>query len=171
MMGINNGMTETSFGSLGGATNLNRHLLVDPIQNHVCDLEVHKMSVSNPSHLLISRNPPRSLAHPQLAPTSTSRHAARSITSPAGILGPWTQSTEGSSTTRSPNSLHNVVEDPVEHDQSEIQDEEVEIHETFSRDASLPGRVKVVVGRHEFWCHKDILWFASPFFQGLLQGR
>ncbi|CAD6577982.1 MAG: hypothetical protein TREMPRED_002077 [Tremellales sp. Tagirdzhanova-0007] len=127
------------------------------------------MSVSNPSHLLISRNPPRSLAHPQLAPTSTSRHAASSVLSPTGILGPWNQSTE-EITTRPPKSLYHVVEDLVDHIQDEIQDEEVEIHPTFSRNASWAGRVKVVVGRHEFWCHKDILWFASPFFQGLLQG-
>jgi hypothetical protein len=35
----------------------------------------------------------------------------------------------------------------------------------------MPGRVKVVVGREEFWCHKEILWFASPFFKALLEGR
>lgn len=51
------------------------------------------------------------------------------------------------------------------------EDEEVNVHSTFARDSALRGKVKVVVGRNEFWCHKEILWFASPFFQGLLQGR
>lgn len=50
-------------------------------------------------------------------------------------------------------------------------DEDIVVHPTFSRDSSFRGKVKVVVGRNEFWCHKEILWFASPFFQGLLQGR
>lgn len=47
----------------------------------------------------------------------------------------------------------------------------MEIHPTFSRYADMPGRVKVIVGREEFWCHKEILWFASPFFKALLEGR
>ena len=50
-------------------------------------------------------------------------------------------------------------------------DENLTIHPTFWPDAALPGKVKVVIGSHEFWCHKEILWFASPFFQGVLQGR
>jgi hypothetical protein len=53
----------------------------------------------------------------------------------------------------------------------EDEDEEVEVHSTFCKDSQLKGKVKVVVGRHEFWCHKEILWFASPFFQGLLAGK
>ena len=47
----------------------------------------------------------------------------------------------------------------------------VEVNPTFRPSSALPGRVKVIVGRYEFWCHKEVLWFASPFFQGLLQGR
>jgi hypothetical protein len=52
------------------------------------------------------------------------------------------------------------------------EDEVVDIHPTFCRDAALPGRVKVVVGRyaHEFYCHKEVLWYASPFFNAVLQG-
>lgn len=61
--------------------------------------------------------------------------------------------------------------DPVDLEEEEVVDEEVVVHSTFSRDSSFRGKVKVVVGRNEFWCHKEILWFASPFFQGLLQGK
>ena len=61
--------------------------------------------------------------------------------------------------------------DPVDLEEEEVVDEEVVVHSTFSRDSSFRGKVKVVVGRSEFWCHKEILWFASPFFQGLLQGK
>jgi len=51
------------------------------------------------------------------------------------------------------------------------EEEEVNVHPSFCRDAQLPGRVKVMVGKYEFWCHKEILWFASPFFQSLLDGK
>jgi hypothetical protein len=51
------------------------------------------------------------------------------------------------------------------------EEEEVIVHPTFERDSALKGNVRVIVGRNEFWCHKEVLWFASPFFQGLLQGR
>ena len=115
------------------------------------------MSVINPSHLLISRNPPRSLAHPQLAPASTSRHAQ------CFPLGPWTQSTDETAVVRQNGHLDALVKD-------NSADEDVDIHLTFRPDAALPGKVKVVVGRHEFWCHKEVLWFASPFSQSLLQG-
>ena len=120
------------------------------------------MITSNPSQILISRNPPRSPAHPQLAPASTSRHPH---------LGPWGPADDLSSTTKvlpAPSSAQDQYSD-VERAQEE--EEQVTIHATFARDATLPGRVKVVVGRHEFWCHREVLWFASPFFRGLLQGR
>jgi hypothetical protein len=47
----------------------------------------------------------------------------------------------------------------------------VDVHPTFQRDSGLKGNIKVVVGKNELWCHKDILWFASPFFKDLLQGK
>lgn len=53
----------------------------------------------------------------------------------------------------------------------EIEDEVFDVHPTFRKDAALPGRIKVIVGRYEFWCHKEVLWFACPFFQDVLQGR
>lgn len=58
-------------------------------------------------------------------------------------------------------------EDEEEDDNVEI----VQVHPTFQLDAELKGTVKVIVGKNEFWCHKEVLFFASPFFRGLLQGR
>jgi hypothetical protein len=56
-------------------------------------------------------------------------------------------------------------------EQAEEEEEVIVVHPTFHRDAAMPGRVKVMVSRYEFWCHKEILWFASPFFQSLLEGK
>lgn len=122
------------------------------------------MSISNPSHLLISRNPPRSPAHPQLAPASTSRHA-NSPLPPAGLLGSWQNEVDVPARQRRHSLPSSTPEDTA------LEAEDVAIHPTFQRDAPLAGRVKVMVGLYEFWCHKEVLWFASPFFQGLLQGR
>ncbi|OCF38103.1 hypothetical protein I316_00327 [Kwoniella heveanensis BCC8398] len=146
------------------------------------------MSISNPSHLLISRNPPRSPAHPQLAHASTSRHAPSSspLSSPRpGFLGRWHHSadevTPSSSHPQHQHQHHrggpippnlNQQESVAEDESNGKEEEVVDVHSTFlpSFDSPMPGRVKVIVGRNEFWCHKEVLWFASPFFQGLLQG-
>ena len=56
-------------------------------------------------------------------------------------------------------------------EEEQEEEEAIDIHPTFLKDAPMPGRTKVIVGRSEFWCHKEVLWFASPFFQALLQGR
>jgi len=129
-------------------------------------------SSSNPSHMLMNRNPPLP-AHPQLVPQSTSRHSnsnhSRQASAPnlsseeAVYLYPVPE------TTVFPTSLEaGSIEEEESEGDAEV---EVEVHPTFARDSVMRGKVKVVVGRNEFWCHKEILWFASPFFQGLLQGR
>ncbi|GFZ48725.1 hypothetical protein JCM24511_06474 [Saitozyma sp. JCM 24511] len=133
-------------------------------------------TTSNPSHLLISRNPPRSPAHPQLAPTSTSRHAPNSPFPLPTLSSSWTDDpVPGPSRTRSSSAPLPNGDDAGPHSTNPLEgedeeDERVEIHPTFSRYADMPGRVKVIVGREEFWCHKEILWFASPFFKALLEG-
>ncbi|WVW86184.1 hypothetical protein I302_108225 [Kwoniella bestiolae CBS 10118] len=141
------------------------------------------MSISNPSHLLISRNSPRSPAHPQLAHASTSRH----VPSP-NHLGRWHQSHSADeissyssshpTQTRGSTSREGFEEDLMhpptslgDDGEEEEEDVVIDVHPTFLPDSSMPGKVKVVVGRNEFYCHKDVLWFASPFFQGLLQGN
>ncbi|KIR29240.1 hypothetical protein I309_01828 [Cryptococcus deuterogattii LA55] len=117
---------------------------------------------SNPSHLLISRNPPRSPAHPQLDPTLTSRH----LSSPShnrNSSGRWVYAEDHPS--RHPSEDETAKE-------TELEDEgPIDVHPTFQCDAELPGKIKVIVGRNEFWCHKEVLWFASPFFEGLLSGN
>ena len=107
---------------------------------------------TNPSHLLLSRNP-RAPAHPQVAHTSTSRHSH----SPPAHL--WhddvhhARPVSGGPPGREPSST------------------DFEVFATFRREATLPGTVKVIVDGHDFWCHKEVLFFASPFFEGLLQSR
>ncbi|WVR07670.1 hypothetical protein IAU60_004712 [Kwoniella sp. DSM 27419] len=132
------------------------------------------MSSSNPSHLLISRNPPRSPAHPQLAHASTSRHApSASLPSPRPpFLGRWHHSAdELTQTTQHSRQASNPWDPSADRDaSSEVEEEDVQVHPSFLPDATMPGNVKVMVGRYEFWCHREVLWFASPFFQGLLQG-
>ncbi|WWC72032.1 uncharacterized protein I206_105991 [Kwoniella pini CBS 10737] len=152
------------------------------------------MSISNPSHLLISRNSPRSPAHPQLAHASTSRsahahthHHASTSTLPSSrpdLLGRWASHSadEVASSTINPHrhrKLSEGQEDTIIQDQTEFgnaHEEEgevvpIDIHPTFLPDSNMPGNVKVIVSKNEFWCHKEVLWFASPFFQGLLKGN
>lgn len=117
---------------------------------------------SNPSHLLISRNPPRSPAHPQLDPALTSRHSS-SRSDNRSSSGRWVYAEDRPS--------RYLSEDDID-EEAELEDEgPIDVHPTFRSDAELPGKVKVIVGRNEFWCHKEVLWFASPFFEGLLNGN
>lgn len=121
------------------------------------------MSTGNPSHLLISRNP-RSPAHPQLASTTTSLYSPQPGPSPH--LFSFDHSPEPSHARSLSTPLF-----PIDAEDAEEDEDDIVVHPTFCRDAALPGRVKVIVGRYEFWCHKEVLWFASPFFNALLQGR
>lgn len=129
-------------------------------------------SVTNPSHLLINRNPP-SPAHPQLFPQSTSRHSGSSHSRQNSAPTLPSESRPSHLVEVANGSLIERYsdDDEVEEDEEEQEEEYVNVHSTFLKDSQLKGRVKVVVGRNEFWCHKEVLWFASPFFQGLLQGK
>lgn len=165
---------------------------------------------SNPSHLLISRNP-RSPAHPQLASTTTTSlyspqpgahlfsfdgSVNSGSTHPYGFMNAHSHgspdpsnasnvnassytvgvaSTMTGTTASAPAHMrsHSTPMFPTALDDEDDEDEDeddIVVHPTFCRDAALPGRVKVVVGRYELWCHKEVLWFASPFFNALLQG-
>ena len=126
------------------------------------------MATFNPSHLLISRNSPRSPAHPQLVPTFSSRHTLPASLFSDDPVGSGPSDISASASARH----HGQISSPNVTDEGDDEDEEeLEVHSHFRPNAALAGTVKVVVGRTEFWCHKEILWFASPFFQGLLQGR
>ncbi|KAK7035300.1 Rho-type gtpase-activating protein [Paramarasmius palmivorus] len=50
-------------------------------------------------------------------------------------------------------------------------DEAIEIDETFTKHAPFPGTVKIVVESTTFWAHKEVLFFASPFFEAALSGN
>ncbi|QRW21346.1 The BTB (BR-C, ttk and bab)/POZ (Pox virus and Zinc finger) domain [Rhizoctonia solani] len=49
--------------------------------------------------------------------------------------------------------------------------EPIDVDVTFRRDASYVGTVKIIVETTTFWAHKDILMFASPFFEAVLSGN
>jgi len=126
---------------------------------------------TNPSHLLIARhsrgpnNPIASLS----SPTETHTAAAgvfRSSGSP-----PWV--------------LQGYESDDIV---SELNIEEpIVLHETFTKHARFPGTVKIVVESTTFWfatifiassplttpfrAHKEVLYFASPFFEAALSGH
>ncbi|KAG8214106.1 hypothetical protein J3R82DRAFT_10866 [Butyriboletus roseoflavus] len=116
------------------------------------------MSTLNPSHILIARNsrghnnPSASLSSP------TETHAAA-----AGIF-------------RSSGSPQWLLE---ECDNDELvtelnlyeSDQAIEIDDTFTRrNGRFPGTVKIVVESTTFWAHKEVLFFASPFFEAALSG-
>mgnify|MGYP002718795330 CR=1 FL=1 len=133
------------------------------------------MSVSNPSHLLISRNP-RSPAHPQLAPTLTSRHSHAGVPPNLTGLSSWAIVSDHTLSTptgagQSGTAYDALYDGDQDEGSSDEEEEEIAIHSTFTRDAAMPGTVKVIVGRYTFWCHKEVLWFASPFFQSVLEGK
>ncbi|KAH0828044.1 hypothetical protein J3R83DRAFT_3694 [Lanmaoa asiatica] len=116
------------------------------------------MLSTNPSHILIARNsrghnnPSASLSSP------TETHAAA-----AGIF-------------RSSGSPPWLLE---ECDNDELitelnlyeSDQAIEIDDTFTRrNGRFPGTVKIVVESTTFWAHKEVLFFASPFFEAALSG-
>jgi len=46
----------------------------------------------------------------------------------------------------------------------------IEIDEIFTKHSPLAGTVKIIVESTTFWTHKEVLFFASPFFQAALSG-
>ncbi|KAF8744917.1 hypothetical protein AX14_012743 [Amanita brunnescens Koide BX004] len=114
---------------------------------------------TNPSHILIARNS-RSSTNPSASLSSpTETHAAasgifRSTGSPPWLL----EEREIDSHLSSLNS-------------DEDEDEGIEIDNTFTRHSPFPGGVKIVVEGTTFWAHKEVLYFASPFFQAALSGN
>lgn len=120
---------------------------------------------ANPSHLLISRNP-RSPAHPQLASGSTANPSPYMFPFPSD--DPALHSTNAA--VRSGGRHVRSRSTPALDLEMEDEAEPLEIHPTFRPDAEFPGRVLVIVAGYEFWCHKEVLWFASPFFNALLKG-
>ncbi|THH15663.1 hypothetical protein EW146_g4856 [Bondarzewia mesenterica] len=46
----------------------------------------------------------------------------------------------------------------------------IDVDQTFTKRHEFPGTVKIVVESTTFWAHKEVLYFASPFFQAALSG-
>ncbi|ESK88457.1 hypothetical protein Moror_14693 [Moniliophthora roreri MCA 2997] len=113
---------------------------------------------TNPSHILIARNSrgPNNPSASLSSPTETHAAAAgifRSSGSP-----PWL--------------LEECETDDIVSELSIDEDDEaIEIDETFTKHAPFPGTVKIVVETTTFWAHKEVLFFASPFFEAALSGN
>ncbi|KAK1232635.1 hypothetical protein PQX77_004197 [Marasmius sp. AFHP31] len=113
---------------------------------------------TNPSHILIARNSrgPNNPSASLSSPTETHAAAAgifRSSGSP-----PWL--------------LEECETDDIVSELSIDEDDEaIEIDETFTKHAPFPGTVKIVVESTTFWAHKEVLFFASPFFEAALSGN
>ncbi|KII92258.1 hypothetical protein PLICRDRAFT_104349 [Plicaturopsis crispa FD-325 SS-3] len=114
---------------------------------------------TNPSHILIARNS-RGPNNPSAALSSpTETHAAA-----AGIFR---------STGSPPWLLEECeTEDDLVSDLSIDDDDEeaIELDEAFTKHCRFPGTVKIVVESTTFWAHKEVLFFASPFFEAALSG-
>ncbi|KAJ3783412.1 hypothetical protein GGU10DRAFT_53327 [Lentinula aff. detonsa] len=118
---------------------------------------------TNPSHILIARNSnnyysgsrgPNNPSASLSSPTETHVHAAASA-SGAGI-SPYLLSES----------------DPEEGaEETDVGEEDIEIDETFTKNAKFPGTVKIIVENTVFWAHKEVLVFASPFFEAALSGN
>ncbi|KAF8134449.1 hypothetical protein EV363DRAFT_1582519 [Boletus edulis] len=116
------------------------------------------MLSTNPSHILIARNSrgPNNPSASLSSPTETHAAAAgifRSSGSP-----PWL--------------LEECDNDELDTELSLYESERaIEIDDTFTRrNGRFPGTVKIVVECTTFWAHKEVLFFASPFFEAALSG-
>ncbi|KAI9510929.1 hypothetical protein F5148DRAFT_1175325 [Russula earlei] len=114
---------------------------------------------TNPSHILIARNSrgPSNASASLSSPTETHAAAAGIFRSSAGSP-PWFF--EGIDS-----------EDAVSEVSISDSQEPIEVHEAFTKGSKFPGTVKIVVESTTFWAHKEVLWFASPFFQAALSGN
>jgi len=109
-------------------------------------------------HILIARNSrgPNNPSASLSSPTET--HAAASGIFRSSGSPPWL--------------LEECETDDIVSELSiESDDEAIEIDETFTRHGRFPGTVKIVVETTTFWAHKEVLFFASPFFEAALSGN
>ncbi|KAB5590765.1 hypothetical protein CTheo_5792 [Ceratobasidium theobromae] len=132
---------------------------------------------SNPANILIARSSRSSNTLSALVPTET--HAAASAIFPRSSSSPPWLLEEAE--------VEDIEE--VEASDENADTEPIEVDATFRRDASYVGTVKIIVEATTFWyvplpnlpigcemkwddrAHKDILMFASPFFEAVLSGN
>jgi len=112
----------------------------------------------NPPHILIARNSGSSSNQSASISSPAETHAAAS-----GIFR-----TTGSPWCLDECEIENLVPSI---NSEEDEDEAIEIHQTFTKQNPLPGSVKIIVEATTFWAHKEVLYFASPFFQAALSGN
>lgn len=130
---------------------------------------------TNPSHILIARNS-RGANKPSAALSSpTETHAAAAGIFRSSGSPPWL--------------LEECETDDIVSELSTDDDEEaIEIDEAFTKHSRYPGSVKIIVESTTFWyvllscfaqanlstlycrAHKEVLFFASPFFEAALSG-
>ncbi|KAG6335960.1 hypothetical protein ID866_3136 [Astraeus odoratus] len=112
---------------------------------------------TNPSYILMARNS-RGNSNPSASLSSpTETHAAAAGIFRSSGSPPW-------------NHHEYEAEDPVTDLNLNDSDKAIEIDETFTSSGTFPGTVKIVVESTTFWAHKEVLYFASPFFQAALSG-
>lgn len=113
---------------------------------------------TNPSHILIARNS-RGLNNPAASLSSpTETHAAASGIFRSSGSPPWLLE-------------ECEADDIVSELSTDSDDEAIEIDDTFAKHNRFPGTVKIVVESTTFWAHKEVLFFASPFFEAALSGN
>ncbi|PCH36120.1 hypothetical protein WOLCODRAFT_81034 [Wolfiporia cocos MD-104 SS10] len=117
----------------------------------------------NPPHILIARNsrgpntvnPSASLSSP------TETHAAAAGIFRSAGSPPWYLEECESDEMVSALSVDGDYEDPIEIDPTF----------TGTEGSPFPGTVKIIVETTTFWAHKEVLYFASSFFQAALSGE
>ncbi|KAH9948676.1 hypothetical protein B0H21DRAFT_732555 [Amylocystis lapponica] len=115
----------------------------------------------NPPHILIARNsrgpniinPSASLSSP------TETHAAAAGIFRSAGSPPWYLEECETDEMVTALSIDGDLEDPIELD------------DTFTKATRFPGNVKIIVEATTFWAHKEVLYFASTFFQAALSGE
>ncbi|KDQ15188.1 hypothetical protein BOTBODRAFT_158437 [Botryobasidium botryosum FD-172 SS1] len=116
---------------------------------------------TNPSHILIARSSRSAPPHATLSnPTPTETHAS-GIFPRVSSSPPWFLEVEDKE----------VTDEEDENAEEQVASDPIEVDPTFKPDYSWPGSVKITVEATTFWGHKDVLVFASPFFEALLSGN
>ncbi|KAF8322296.1 hypothetical protein DL93DRAFT_2205895 [Clavulina sp. PMI_390] len=117
------------------------------------------MALSNPSHILIARS--SRLPHATLS--TPEAHAGSSNGVPRNSTSPPTMTILASDESEDEDAAQIDYHEPNELTQDEVDP-------TFCEDYEFPGTVKIKVQETTFWAHKEMLYFASPFFKAALSG-
>ncbi|KZT21381.1 hypothetical protein NEOLEDRAFT_1073528 [Neolentinus lepideus HHB14362 ss-1] len=116
---------------------------------------------TNPPHILIARNSRSTHAPSASLSSPTETHAAAAGIFRASGSPPW----------HLEECDPRLAMDDMVSDLSIDDDETIDIDETFTLNARFPGTVKIIVESTTFWAHKEVLVFASPFFEAALSGN